>query len=164
MNVSLQDGYNIGWKLGSVLRGLSPVSILQTYVTERSKTAADLIAFDRELSKMFSRKEQFEGEFSDYFVQSGRYMAGFTAKYEDSVVTNGKGGEANAAKRVMVGMRFPSAQVIRFCDCKAVQLQSVLKSEGRWRIVVFAGDVSDEDKRNRLDKVQSRRLYCSAVY
>ncbi|CAG5180942.1 uncharacterized protein ALTATR162_LOCUS9514 [Alternaria atra] len=60
MNVSLQDGYNIGWKLGSVLSGLSPPSLLSTYVSERSKTAADLIAFDKELAKMFSRKEQYE--------------------------------------------------------------------------------------------------------
>ena len=35
MNVSLQDGYNIGWKLASVLKGLAPPSILETYVLER---------------------------------------------------------------------------------------------------------------------------------
>ncbi|CAN9312573.1 unnamed protein product [Alternaria alternata] len=86
MNVSLQDGYNIGWKLGSVLSGLSPPSLLSTYVSERSKTAADLIAFDKELAKMFSRKEKYEGEFADYFTKSGRYMAGFTARYEDSML------------------------------------------------------------------------------
>ncbi|KAH7384134.1 FAD binding domain-containing protein [Phaeosphaeria sp. MPI-PUGE-AT-0046c] len=152
MNVSLQDGYNIGWKLGSVLRGLSPVSLLQTYVSERSKTAADLIAFDRELSAMFSRKEEREGEFADYFVKSGRYMAGFTARYEDSVVTNGTGGEG-VATGVVVGMRFPSAQVIRFCDCKAVQLQSVLRSEGKWRVVVFGGNVTNGNQRGRLEKL-----------
>jgi phenol 2-monooxygenase len=153
MNVSLQDGYNIGWKLGSVLSGLSPVSVLNTYVSERSKTAADLIAFDRELSKMFSRKEQFEGEFSNYFIKSGRYMAGFTARYEDSAVTDMKDSQFDGPKGVTVGMRFPSAQVIRFCDCKAVQLQSVLRSDGRWRVVVFAGDINQPQHKERLDKV-----------
>jgi phenol 2-monooxygenase len=57
------------------------------------------------------------------------------------------------ATAVTVGMRFPSAQVIRFCDCKAVQLQSVLKSDGRWRVVVFAGDVNQAAHQRRLDKV-----------
>jgi phenol 2-monooxygenase len=153
MNVSLQDGYNIGWKLGSVLSGLSPPSLLSTYVSERSKTAADLIAFDKELAKMFSRKEKYEGEFADYFTKSGRYMAGFTARYEDSMVTSGMRSHGSKATAVTVGMRFPSAQVIRFCDCKAVQLQGVLKSDGRWRVIVFAGDVNQAAHQRRLDKL-----------
>ncbi|KAG9191326.1 phenol 2-monooxygenase [Alternaria panax] len=153
MNVSLQDGYNIGWKLGFVLSGLSPPSLLSTYITERSKTAADLIAFDKELAKMFSRKEKYDGEFADYFTKSGRYMAGFTARYEDSVVTSGTKSDSSVNTVITVGMRFPSAQVIRFCDCKAVQLQSVLKSDGRWRVVVFAGDVNLAAHQQRLDQL-----------
>lgn len=153
MNVSLQDGYNIGWKLGSVLSGLSPLSTLQTYVRERSKTAADLIAFDKELSAMFSRKEEKEGEFAEYFVKSGRYMAGFTARYEDSVITNLKESKEDLATGIMVGMRFPSAQVIRFCDAKPVQLQSVMRSDGRWRVVVFSGDIKRTQNKEMLEKV-----------
>lgn len=154
MNVSLQDGYNIGWKLGSVLKGISPVSVLQTYVQERSKSAADLIAFDKDLAKLFSRKEEYPGEFAEYFVKSGRYMAGFTAKYEDSVLTDERMSQADVAKECVVGMRFPSAQVVRFCDCKAVQLQSVLRSDGRWRVVVFGGDINDKEMGWRLAKVR----------
>lgn len=149
MNVSLQDGYNIGWKLGSVLSGLSPPSLLSTYVSERSKTAADLIAFDRELTALFNRKETFEGEFAEYFRKSGRYMAGFPDRYGDSLIATGQ----SVVKGITVGMRFPSAQVIRFCDCRAVQLQSVLRSTGAWRVVVFAGDINDEAHRARLEKV-----------
>lgn len=152
MNVSLQDGYNIGWKLGQVLSGLAPPQLLDTYVAERSKTAADLIAFDKELSAMFSRKEERQGEFAEYFVKSGRYMAGFTARYVDSMITR-EGETSGKAKGVTVGMRFSSAQVIRFCDCKAVQLQRVLQSDGRWRVVVFAGDVMQAEHRERSNKV-----------
>ncbi|KAF1966383.1 hypothetical protein BU23DRAFT_593204 [Bimuria novae-zelandiae CBS 107.79] len=153
MNVSLQDGYNLGWKLGSVLRGISPPSLLRTYVLERTKTAADLIAFDRVLSKKFSSKEERPGEFAEYFVKSGRYMAGFTAQYEDSELTDAQGSRQELAKECLVGMRFPSAQVIRFCDCKAMQLQRLLQSNGRWRIVIFAGDINDEAHRRRLEKL-----------
>ncbi|KAF2276312.1 2-polyprenyl-6-methoxyphenol hydroxylase [Westerdykella ornata] len=140
MNVSLQDGYNLGWKLCQVLKGLSPPSLLKTYVLERSKTAKDLIEFDRELARMFSSKEDPE-VFAKYFVKSGRYMAGLTARYEDSEITDRKQSKEEVAKQVVVGMRFPSAQVVRFCDCKAVQLLSVLRSDGRWRVVIFGGDI-----------------------
>lgn len=153
MNVSLQDGYNIGWKLGSVLTGLSPPSLIQTYVPERIKTAGDLIAFDKEFTELFNRKENYEGEFAEYFVKSGRYTAGFTAKYRDTMITQAVEPQESAAKAVTVGMRFPNAQAIRFCDCKAVQLQSVMKSDGRWRIVVFGGDLNQPEYRNRVQKV-----------
>jgi phenol 2-monooxygenase len=153
MNVSLQDGYNLGWKLGSVLSGTSPESVLRSYVDERSRTAAQLIAFDRELNTFFERKETTDGEFAAYFREQGRYMAGFTARYEDSCIVDALGSNEDVAKGVQVGMRFPSAQVVRFCDCKAVQLQSVLVSDGRWRVVVFGGDVGDEERRKRLETV-----------
>jgi phenol 2-monooxygenase len=160
MNVSLQDGYNIGWKLGSVLSGISPASVLHTYVGERSKTAADLIEFDKILAEMFSRKETHPGEFSEYFVKSGRYMAGFTATYEDAPVTSRDGEKSRGvAKGVVVGMRFPSAQVIRVCDCKAMPLQRVLQSDGRWRIVVFGGDINNPEHKMKIVQV----LYAPSV-
>lgn len=154
MNVSLQDGYNIGWKLGSVLSYRSPASVLESYVLERSKTAADLIAFDRVLTKFFSRHEEYDGEFADYFTKSGRYMAGFTARYEDSLITNLESSDEGVATEIKVGMRFPNAQVVRFCDARPVQLQSACKSDGRWRVVVFAGDILQVPvSKQRLDKV-----------
>ncbi|KAK7707446.1 hypothetical protein SLS57_009316 [Botryosphaeria dothidea] len=53
MNVSLQDGHNIGWKLGAVLRGHAQPKLLETYVSERYKVAAELIAFDEAWTKLF---------------------------------------------------------------------------------------------------------------
>jgi phenol 2-monooxygenase len=55
------------------------------------------------------------------------------------------------AKNVTVGMRFPSAQVVRFCDAKAVQLARALMADGRFRVVVFAGDIRKEKSKRRLD-------------
>ncbi|KAF2734495.1 hypothetical protein EJ04DRAFT_576888 [Polyplosphaeria fusca] len=155
MNVSLQDGYNIGWKLGMVLSGQAAPSLLETYVAERSKTASDLIEFDREFARMFSVKEEEEdrGRFSSYFVKSGRYTAGLTARYEDSDITDLRGSQGDKASGVTVGMRFPSAQVVRFCDCKAVQLLRVLQSDGRWRVVVFGGDLARAGSMERLEKL-----------
>ncbi|KAF9630473.1 hypothetical protein BFW01_g1035 [Lasiodiplodia theobromae] len=53
MNVSLQDGHNIGWKLAAVLNGNAKPTLLETYVSERQKVAAELIAFDESWTKLF---------------------------------------------------------------------------------------------------------------
>src|SRR6185295_11986936 len=54
MNVSMQDTFNLGWKLAAVLRGTSSPALLHTYSAERQAIAGELIEFDREFSRMFS--------------------------------------------------------------------------------------------------------------
>ncbi|KAF2200365.1 hypothetical protein GQ43DRAFT_472785 [Delitschia confertaspora ATCC 74209] len=155
MNVSLQDGYNIGWKLAQVLRRVSPPSILQTYVLERAKVARNLIEFDREFARLFSSKEGNPEEFHKAFIKAGKYTAGLTARYDDSEFTDLKGSNQELAKAIVVGMRFPSAQVIRFCDCKAIQLLRAIQSDGRWRIIIFGGDINNAEKRKRLEELSN---------
>lgn len=41
MNVSMQDAFNLGWKLAAVLRGLADESLLHTYSAERQAVAQD---------------------------------------------------------------------------------------------------------------------------
>ncbi|KAK8137894.1 FAD binding domain-containing protein [Apiospora sp. TS-2023a] len=140
MNVSLQDGYNLGWKLGAVLRGRARPELLETYVSERQKVAVDLIEFDRHFTQLFStayRKEHgiTPEHFHEQFVKSGRYTAGQALKYDESVIVCLEGAR-DSAKRLEVGMRFPSAQVVRVCDAKAMQLVKVLPSDSSWHIVV----------------------------
>lgn len=158
MNLSLQDGYNIGWKLAAVLNGDASTDLLKTYNIEREKTASDLIEFDRELTKMFSSKETKQSEdaakqFSEYFIKSARYTAGLTTTYDDSMITNAKGSSQDLAKNVTVGMRFPSAQVVRFSDARAMQIAKALQATGQWRLIVFAGDILQEKNLERLDAV-----------
>ncbi|KAL1627896.1 hypothetical protein SLS54_002163 [Diplodia seriata] len=114
MNVSLQDGYNIGWKLGSALTGQVHHSIIDTYVSERQKVAADLIAFDTSFARLFKTGDNApKPEYvSEQFIKAGRYMAGLTARYDDSTIIDSKGSAEHLAKNVTVGMRFPSAQVL----------------------------------------------------
>lgn len=155
MNVSLQDGYNIGWKLGEILTGLADPSLLETYVLERKKTAIDLITFDRYFSKLFSSGANTSpAEFQEGFIKSGKYTAGLTAKYDVSPITTALEGTQLASK-VVVGMRLPSAQVVRFCDSKPLQLMTALKSDGRWRIMAFVGDLAVAGNREKLNKVSS---------
>ncbi|ROW02392.1 hypothetical protein VMCG_06096 [Cytospora schulzeri] len=171
MNVSLQDGYNIGWKLGAYLTGQVIVELVETYVSERQRTAAELIDFDRYWSKIFKSKGSgHDGDSDavswadharDQFIKSGRYTAGQAYKYGKSIivwppqedqVSNGVAAGQRKTELV-VGMRFPSAQVVRYSDAKGFQLLSILKSDCRWRIVVFAGDIQQKEVKTSLENV-----------
>ncbi|KAH6668409.1 hypothetical protein B0J14DRAFT_600681 [Halenospora varia] len=155
MNVSFQDGYNIGWKLGEVLLGLAPPVLLETYVLERQKTAEDLIEFDRYFSSLFSKRDEAgsKQEFKKQFIESSRYTAGITAKYAESCITDIAGSDLGIAKGLEIGARFPSAQVVRFCDAKPLQFQQALEANGKWRLVVFGGTNRTYDMQVRLQKL-----------
>jgi FAD binding domain/Phenol hydroxylase, C-terminal dimerisation domain len=51
MNVSMQDTFNLGWKLAAVLHGRSPAALLDTYSEERKRIAQDLIDTDTRWSR-----------------------------------------------------------------------------------------------------------------
>ncbi|KAI2471677.1 FAD binding domain-containing protein [Annulohypoxylon bovei var. microspora] len=150
MNVSLQDGYNIGWKLAAVLRGQAVPELLETYVSERQKVAAELIEFDRNWTKLFSNTYRQEHgitpeQFEEKFVMAGRYTAGQATHYKDSVIVSARMSWPETATGLAVGMRFPSAPVIRLADARAMQLVKALTTDSRWHIVAFAGNVDSEN-------------------
>lgn len=171
MNVSLQDGYNIGWKLASILKGQTALDILDTYTLERQKVAENLIEFDKKWVKAMASKGKGDGGdldanhnvgFSEIWVKSVPFKAGLTITYDESTITRAKGSTQSLANNLKVGMRFPSAQVIRFCDALEMQLVRALPSDGRWRIVVFAGDIRQNAACRKLNQVSStsNRLAC----
>ncbi|KAI1213421.1 FAD binding domain-containing protein [Annulohypoxylon truncatum] len=150
MNVSLQDGYNIGWKLATVLRGQAGPELLETYVSERQKIAAELIEFDRNWTKFFSSTYRQEHgitpeDVQKQFALAGRYTAGQAIHYEDSIIVDARMSQPGIATGLTVGMRFPSAQVIRLADARAIQLVQALTTDSRWHVVAFAGNVSSEN-------------------
>jgi phenol 2-monooxygenase len=139
MNVSMQDGFNLGWKLASVLRKRCPPSLLHSYSAERQAIARELIDFDREWATLLASSKGFDpAETQRYFVRHGRYTAGTAAHYSRSILT-GEATHQHLAKGLTIGMRFHSAPVIRLADAKPVHLGHTVKADGRWRIFAFAG-------------------------
>ncbi|MBV6649099.1 MAG: FAD-binding monooxygenase [Hoeflea sp.] len=143
MNVSMGDGFNLGWKLASVLRGLCPADILHSYSAERQAVAQDLIDFDWEWSRIMSEPpEAGDGEngqaprFQRYFIQHGRYTAGMSVRYEASRPTGGHQWQW-LARGFEIGTRFHSAPVVRLADAKPVELGHVVKADARWRLFAF---------------------------
>ncbi|MFF7642365.1 FAD-dependent monooxygenase [Streptomyces canus] len=58
LNTSVQDAYNLGWKLGAVLRAGAPAALLDTYEEERRPIAAQMLG----LSTGVHRGEVRRGE------------------------------------------------------------------------------------------------------
>jgi phenol 2-monooxygenase len=148
MNVSMQDTFNLGWKLVSVLEGRAKSELLRTYSTERQVIAQGLIDFDKEWSKIMAsqpldpNRPQLGGvdpaELQAYFVMSGRYTAGVATRYAPTTVLTAAATHQALAKGFTIGMRFHSAPVVRIADAKPVQLGHAARADGAWRIYAFA--------------------------
>jgi phenol 2-monooxygenase len=147
MNVSMQDAFNLGWKLAAVLQRRSDPALLATYSAERQPIARELIEFDREWSAMLAapprdpehpeRGGVDPGELQDYFVRQGRYTAGVATRYGPSeliAVTD----HAGLVTGFDTGTRFHSAPVIRVADARLMQLGHVARADGRWRLYAFS--------------------------
>jgi phenol 2-monooxygenase len=139
MNVSMQDGFNLGWKLAAVLRKAAAPRLLHSYSAERQAIAKELIDFDREWAETLASSKGFDAVATQsYFVRHGRYTAGTAARYRPSLLT-GEPTWQHLAQGFAIGMRFHSAPVIRLADARPMQLGHVAKTDGRWRIYAFAG-------------------------
>lgn len=140
MNVSMQDGFNLAWKLGHVLEGRAPESLLATYTAERQAIAQDLINFDREWSTMMAKKpEEFDhpSELEEFYVRTAEFPFGFMTQYPPALLI-GASDHQGLANGYPIGKRFKSAAVVRACDSTPQHLGHLAAADGRWRIYVFA--------------------------
>jgi phenol 2-monooxygenase len=146
MNVSMQDGFNLAWKLGHVLEGRSPESLLSTYSAERQVVAKNLIDFDKEWSTLMARKpEEFENpsELEDFYVRTAEFPAGFMTEYAPSMLIAAPE-HHDLATGFTVGKRFKSAPVVRVGDTNRMHLGHHATADGRWRIYVFADSATPQ--------------------
>lgn len=185
MNVSMQDAYNLGWKIGLVVNGIAKRSILKTYQSERRRVAQDLIAFDHRFSRLFSGRPAKDAadeagismsEFKDAFEKGNMFASGLAVDYGASVLvakaedsadqrdgtdagpqtnghTNGIGkvvGKQELASNIKMGMRFPSFQVLNQADARPWQFAKFLKSDGRFRVILFAGNLKNTQQFERV--------------
>jgi phenol 2-monooxygenase (NADPH) len=151
MNVSMQDGFNLGWKLGHVLEGRSPESLLGTYSAERQVIAKNLIDFDKEWSSlMATRPEDMEdpSELERFYVSTAEFPAGFMTQYTRSLLI-GDSVHQDLATGFPIGKRFKSAVVRRVCDANDIHLGHLAAADGRWRIYVF-GDAARTGERSKV--------------
>jgi len=146
MNVSMQDAFNLGWKLAAVLEGRAPASLLDTYNAERQPVAQALIDFDRYFAKAMSgltpdtANEDGTPNLAGVqaaFQQAGRFTAGVATHYPPSLLI-GEDTHQKLANGYPIGFRFHSAPVVRLADTKRMHLGHVHEADGRWRLYAFA--------------------------
>lgn len=149
----LNLAYNLGWKVAHVIKGISKPSILKTYETERREVARQLIAFDEDLSARFSAVEDIR----EVFEKALPFTSCTSIEYGPSMVVAKAGAnivsKQELAQHIIVGRRFASQQVIEQASGCPLQFQERFPSDGKYRIVVFAGDISRPDQLKRVQKL-----------
>jgi phenol 2-monooxygenase len=166
MNISMHDSYNLVWKIASVIKMKARPLILSTYATERRAVALQLIAFDRRFSHMFSGRPAKDiadeagismEEFKRTFEKGNIFTSSISVKYGNNVLVDSTGKPEVAFRMpfggLQLGMRFPSSQVACQADATPTQLGDALKSDGLWRLIVFAGEVTRPSAKERLERL-----------
>jgi len=140
MNVSIQDGWNLSWKLAAVLTGRAPESLLDTYSSERKVIAQNLIDFDKEWSGLVAKPaEEWDDPkgLAKFYDDTFEFPMGYMTQYPENQITTGMEHQ-ELASGLPIGKAFKSAEVIRRSDVRWMHLGHLHEADGRWRVYVFA--------------------------
>jgi len=145
MNVSMQDTFNLGWKLAHVLLGRADAGLLRSYSAERWAEAKRLVDTDHKWARIMSAPldttgldEGDEPRFMSAFKDNLEFTGGLAVQYGQSALVAAPTHQALASGEE-IGRRFHSAPVVRVSDAKQMQLGHAAEADGRWRIYAFAG-------------------------
>ncbi len=159
MNVSMQDTFNLGWKLAHVLLGRADAGLLRSYSAERWVEAKRLIDTDHAWSRIMSAppgQSELDGagmpRFQKQFIENLEFTGGLAVKYDPSALVAETAHQA-LAKGLEVGRRFHSAPVVRVADAMQMQLGHVAEADGRWRIYAFAGEADGSAAGSAIHKL-----------
>ncbi|KAM3424060.1 hypothetical protein BST61_g11389 [Cercospora zeina] len=117
MNVSMQDSFNLGWKIASVVKGTATRAILKLYQSERRRIAQDLIDFDHKFSRLFSGRPakdvmDAEGismdEFKEAFVKGNMFSSGIAVNYGTSTIVAKEGTTTTQDDGTDVSLNIPT--------------------------------------------------------
>ncbi|MGX9351064.1 FAD-dependent monooxygenase [Shimia sp. W99] len=149
MNVSMQDTFNLGWKLAHVFQGRADARLLRSYSAERWLEAKRLVDTDHEWARIMSAPPGQsaldagdEPRFVQAFKENLEFTGGLAVKYDPSELIGEPTHQALATGQE-IGRRFHSAPVVRVADAMQMQLGHVAEADGRWRIYAFAGAGDD---------------------
>ncbi|KAK8128801.1 Phenol 2-monooxygenase [Apiospora sp. TS-2023a] len=153
MNVSMQDSYNLGWKLSGVLKGQLQSHVLETYETERRPVAESLIAVDQETVAFYATRGENVAtrDLQCFRERHYAFLSGVAIQYEGSALVYASSA-TELAKGIQLGRRMSSYRVINYADARPTELASKLASDGRWAVILFAGDLRQATQLKRLEE------------
>ncbi|OQD61301.1 hypothetical protein PENPOL_c017G10465 [Penicillium polonicum] len=158
MNMSMQDGFNVGWKIALAVAGTLQPEILDTYASERHPLAEMLLDFDRHWSPMFTDRKPgvADTKASDMALVAGRFedfADGWRVFYPASSLV--RKAEVNAefafARNMIPGERVRPVKLRNQADGGTGWTTRVLESDGRFRILVLAGDIRNPMQKQRIE-------------
>jgi phenol 2-monooxygenase len=168
MNSSMQDAYNLGWKLANVVKGRSPTRLLSTYSSERLPVAHQLQAFDEHFSRKFIEGFATKGLTLDESVDEEHHdISGTTCNYAHLAPMSWVGFQGvpkdikeersdspmasspPSRQRLQLGSRIPDVQIVNHCGGDSTWLHRTLRSTGQWHLVVFAGNIATSAPANQ---------------
>jgi phenol 2-monooxygenase len=171
MNVSMQDSYNLIWKIATAIR-TGNRDILTTYNTERRAVAEELIIKDRAMSDFYcdgpsansKRYKDFREDFRDFVSGVAvTYNPGILTTAADTANDSSHGEDAQQiysksffASNLTLGQRIPSYLVTNHFTAEISHLHTTLKSTGQWRILLFPGDLSNPHRFQQLHNLATR--------
>ncbi|GIC93163.1 uncharacterized protein Aud_009645 [Aspergillus udagawae] len=173
MNVSIQDAYNLGWKLASVVLSDLRPRMLQTYGEERLMVAERLITFDKRICRCMCGVKpgtrpygSFDNDHKSALKEENSSASGMAVTYAPNALISTTEPQCcldrvglalpyvskpHLARNIKIGARMPSEIVVSQSDAQPWQVQGLLKSTGEWNLIVFGGDILQETQRKRID-------------
>ncbi|KAF9202513.1 hypothetical protein BGZ49_007340 [Haplosporangium sp. Z 27] len=157
MNLGLQDAYNLTWKMALVLNGLADQKILETYESERSPVATDVIkmssamfatGFSNQLSRRILRK--VVTDFASIFLRFVQVPSGtvsmLTIRYHENMINQSHKSQIKPAEEFQVGQRAHDGPLVRIlADGKTgdetIRLHQLISGPGVFHILVFTSDM-----------------------
>ena len=151
LNVSMMDAYNLTWKLALVLDGKMRPELLETYSKERKQIAEELIDFDSKFSHLFAKKEFLDNnaEFHEIYDKSHGFTTGVGIHYQPNALIEFEVDipiNTNSLEPLTPGRRLYTLSFVRHIDGTAVNMLDEMPSNGRFHLVIFAGNALSQSR------------------
>ncbi|THC88160.1 hypothetical protein EYZ11_012392 [Aspergillus tanneri] len=124
-----------------------------TYESERKPVAEALINFDRDYLKHFAKQHASNhADFLDAYLKGQRFTTGIGIRYPPSLLITEDVDVQSLQRGLVPGLRLPDFQVVNQSDGVPIRIHQRLRADGKFRILVFPGDVSQEYTMSRLNQ------------
>lgn len=161
MNTGLQDAFNLGWKLGYVIRGSAPVKLLESYHDERNPVAAELLrgtdlAYRNVLhpNKLMQKAAQIFGPLiisRDFVQEKARTtLEQLNINYRKSNWVKDFGGSSGP----VAGERFADARIVFGSDQTTHTLFEAIRGQ-KFKLLLFSGKAPPDQTFETFLKIQS---------
>ncbi|KAF8600135.1 hypothetical protein BDV93DRAFT_448146 [Ceratobasidium sp. AG-I] len=141
MNAALSDGFNLSWKLVHVLKGWAGEDLLRTYESERRGFAQELMQLHERIAQVMSGKIP------------GNNADGTTIQYPPSNIVDTT--NQALALGIPIGQRMPHQVILRTADCRPYSTHDLLKSDFRFKLLVFTGDVKEKTQAKTIETLSN---------